>query len=431
MYFLKNFIKKIIPVFFIDWYHFILSFLGALIYGFPSRRFKVIGVTGTNGKSTVVNLTARILEGAGFKTASISSVRFKIGEREWQNELKMTMPGRFKIQQFLRQAVDAGCKYAVLEVTSEGIKQYRHRFIDFNTAVLTNITPEHIESHGSFEKYKQAKSELFKITKGMHILNLDDKSAEEFLQFEAESKYGFRIRNYESRIKDKNFKTLKFVEAEDTQLMANGSNFNIQDLNFKINLLGEFNIYNTLTAICVGLSQNISLEKMRDILKSEKGVPGRMEIVVSKPFTVIVDYAHTPDALEKVYQTVKKIKLPEAKIIGVLGAAGGGRDKWKRPEMGKLAALFCDYIILTNEDPYDENPNQILSEIKSGITNNQETIINLYEILDRRGAIEKALSLAKAGDIVIITGKGNEPWMCIEDGKKISWDDRQIVKGLT
>src|SRR3989344_6352679 len=170
---MKNLIKKFIPLFLLSWYHFLLSFLGAILYRFPSRKIKVIGVTGTNGKTTAVHLIIAILEKAGFKTASLSSIQFKIGEKVWPNTFRMTMPGRFVIKKFLRKAVDAGCQYAVLEVASEGIKQHRHRFINFEAAVFTNLTPEHIESHGSFENYKKAKGEFFKAVKNIHIINAD------------------------------------------------------------------------------------------------------------------------------------------------------------------------------------------------------------------------------------------------------------------
>jgi UDP-N-acetylmuramyl tripeptide synthase len=179
----------------------------------------------------------------------------------------------------------------------------------------------------------------------------------------------------------------------------------------------------------VALSQNIDLKICQRALEKIKFLPGRMEIVVEKPFKVIVDYAHTPKELESVYQFVKfKLKNQKSKIIGVLGSAGGGRDKWKRPVLGEIASQYCDFIILTNEDPYDEDPGQILSEIKTGILNSQFPISNLFEILDRREAIRKAISLAKENDIVIITGKGSEPWICVAHGKKIPWDDRKVVK---
>lgn len=364
----------------------------------------MIGVTGTKGKSTVVEMTARILEKSGYKTASISSIKFKIGEKEWPNTLKMTMPGRFKLQKVLRQAVKEDCKCAVLEITSEGIKQHRHRFIDFDGAVFTNLTPEHIEVHKGFENYKKAKGKLFQLVEKskkknkFSVINIDDSNADYFLNFNTGRKYTYAINNKNAEITP-------------------------EKISLEISLPAEFNIYNSLAAVCVGLSQGIDLDKILNILKEIKGIPGRMELVIEKPFKVFVDYAHTSDSLEKVYKTLGK------GLICVFGSCGGGRDKWKRPEMGKIAAKYCDKIILTNEDPYNENPSQILSEIKSGIPDTKYKIQDtIYEILDRREAINKALSLAKKDDIVIITGKGCEPWMCVAHGKKIPWDDRKIVK---
>lgn len=385
------------PSFLLNLYHQFWPFLGAVIYGFPSQKLKVIGVTGTNGKTTVVHMATEILEKAGYKVASISSLRFKIENREWNNMLKMTMPGRMKIQKFLRQAVDAGCQYCVMEVTSEGIKQYRHKFIDFDIAVFTNLTPEHVERHGGFENYKKAKGELFKAAKTA-ITNLDDANAGYFSNLCKGKKYGYSIKN-------KNF-------------------------DFKLSLPGEFNLSNALAAAYVGLSQGINIQTIKRALEDFTGVPGRMEIVVSEPFTVIVDYAHTPDALEKVYKAIYdlrfKIYEPKgAKMICVLGAAGGGRDKWKRPVMGKIAAQYCDKIILTDEDPYKENAFKIIDEIRGGIQNTKYKILDTT--LDRREAIKKALQIAKPDDVVIITGKGAEPLMITKQGG-IPWDDRNVAR---
>jgi len=380
-------IQKSVLGFIMSFYHQMWPALGAVIYGFPAKKIKIIGITGTNGKTTVVHLATEILEAAGYKVASISSLRFKIGEKEWKNGLKMTMPGRMKIQKFLRQAADAQCQYVVMEVTSEGIKQYRHKFLDFDVAVFTNLTPEHIESHGGLENYKRAKGELFKIAKTA-IINLDDENAEYFSAFCKGKKYGYSIES--------------------------GS------IDIVTPLPGKFNLYNALAAAYVGLSQGVDMEVIKNTLEKSKGVPGRMEVVIKEPFPVIVDYAHTPDALEKVYKTVRG----SHKLVCVLGAAGGGRDKWKRPQMGKIAAHYCDEIILTNEDPYDEDPGRILSEIKSGIS---PSVLKLYEILDRREAIKKALQVARRGDTVIITGKGAEPWLMTKEGR-VSWDDREIVR---
>ncbi|MBZ9578019.1 UDP-N-acetylmuramoyl-L-alanyl-D-glutamate--2,6-diaminopimelate ligase [Patescibacteria group bacterium] len=385
----KELIKKFIPGFLLGFYHYSLALIGAFLYGFPSQKLTVIGVTGTSGKSTVVELAADIFQEAGFKVASLSSIRFKIRDKEWENRLKMTMPGRLKLQKFLKQAVKAGCKYVVLEVTSEGIEQYRHKFINFGIAALTNLSPEHIESHGGFEKYRAAKAKLFQQTKKTHIINMDDGNAKYFLKFPAEKKIKYGINDAE--ISPKNLK-----------------------------LLGNFNLYNAITASKIAMSQGISLEICKRALEKIKGIPGRMEIVIKEPFTVIIDYAHTPQSLKEVYETIKNNK----RMVCVLGACGGGRDKWKRPVLGKIAAEHCQEAIITNEDPYDEEPMEIIEQVAEGAQGKAR------KILDRKEAIKKALELANPGDIVIITGKGSEPWMCVAKGKKIPWDDRQMVKDL-
>lgn len=399
-------VRKLIPSFLIGWYHFLLAFLAAAVYERPSQDLKVIGVTGTDGKTTTVNLIAKILEETGHKTALMSSISFKIGEKELANKLKMTMPGRFAIQRFLRQAVKEGCECAVLEVSSEGIKQHRHRFIDFEAAVLTNLSPEHIERHGGFENYRNAKIKLFKATKNIHIVNLDDENAKYFLQLSAKKKYGYTIvgdpiSNYGGRI----------------------STISNKDIQLKLQLLGDFNIYNALAAICVGLSQGIDLEICQRAVEKAEGIPGRMEVVIQEPFRVIVDYAVTPNALEKAYQTLNsKFQNPNSKMICVLGACGGGRDKWKRKVLGEIAGKYCDEIIVTNEDPYDENPMEIIEQVAKGAGEQAK------KILDRREAIKMALTLARPGDTVVITGKGCEPWICVAGGKKIPWDDREVVR---
>lgn len=406
--------KKNIPFFLINWYHFFLAFLGAVIFRFPAKKIKVIGVTGTNGKSTTIEMITKIFEENGFKTAVLSSIKFKIREKEWPNTLRMTMPGRFIIQKFLRQAVEKKCDYALLEVTSEGIKQHRHRFINFEAAVFTNLSPEHIEAHGGFKNYKAAKGKLFQATKNIHIINLDDKNVDYFLQFKAKKKYIYQFKDKIAKIK---------VINEKSEILEE-----INNLEIKLKLPGEFNIYNALAAICTGLSQGIDLKMCQKVLENIESIPGRMEEVVSNPFKIIVDYAFTPNALEKVYSVLAN-KLNKNKLICVLGACGGGRDKWKRPVLGEIAAKYCNEIIITNEDPYDEDPYQILSMVKSGIFKSQQfPASNFYEIIDRKNAIKKAIELAKPGDIIIITGKGCEPSICLKNGKRIPWDDRKVAR---
>ena len=394
----KQIAKKFIPKFLLKVYHFKLALLGAVIFGFPgnNKNIKIIGVTGTSGKSTTVDLICRILQEAGFKVASFSTVRFKIGDKEWQNELKMTMPGRMKVQKFLRQAINEKCQFAVLEVSSEGVRQYRHKFINFDAVVFTNLNKEHIESHGSFENYRNEKLKLFKASKNLHIINADDNNAKYFFDLPANKKIKFGI---------KDLKNIKLRPIS----------FEIEGQKINLNLLGEFNIYNALAAITVAKAYGVKPEIYKKALEKAKGIPGRMEIVSREPL-VIVDYAHTPDQLESVYKSFEK-----APLVCVLGSCGGGRDKWKRPVLGEIANKYCREIIVTNEDPYDENPTDIINQVAK--TAGQ----NVKRIIDRKEAIKTALNMATPEDTVIITGKGSEPWMCLENDKKIPWSDKNIV----
>ncbi len=422
---MKYFLKKFIPVFLIDKYHYLQTFLGAFWYRFPSRKIKVIGITGTNGKSTTINLITRILEKAGFKVASASSIKFKIQNKNWPNKLRMTMMGGFQLQKFLRQAIDADCEYAVLEITSEGIKQYRHKFINFELAGITNLTPEHIEAHKGFENYKKAKGKLFQAVKNIHIVNLDDEHVDYFLGFPANKKYGYGLENPKFQFSSSNeILNLNFqkIVAQNFQTSSNGVTFFVNNIEFNLELLGQFNVYNALLAICIGLSQGIDLKTCQKALEKAEGIPGRMETVISKPFRVIVDYAFTPNALEQVYQTLTTRPGLVGKMICVLGSCGGGRDKWKRPVLGEIAAKYCDKIIITNEDPYDEDPMEIINQVFDG------TKGKALKILKRREAIKKALNLANPGDLVIITGKGCEPSICLAGDKQIPWDDRKVVR---
>ncbi|MGC9048988.1 MAG: Mur ligase family protein [Patescibacteria group bacterium] len=434
----KSLIKKILPKFLILGYHRFLAYLAMIIYQWPSRKMIVIGVTGTAGKSTVVNLIGRILEEAGYKVGWTSTLNFKIDQREWLNTTKMTMLGRFALQKILRQMLEAGCQYAVIETSSEGIVQSRHLGIDYDLAIFTNLAPEHIESHGSFEKYRSSKGKLFaklmkqkpKIInhqriKRAIIVNLDDNNADYFLQFPAEEYYGFTFSETDRQMHLSGANKINVIRARNIKLNQDGSGFMVQNSKFKVNLLGEFNVYNSLAAITVALSQNVGLAVCQKALEKVKNIPGRLEIVINKPIKVIVDYAHTPDSLEKVYQLISKIKSSTSKIIAVLGSAGGGRDKWKRPKMGEIASEYADEVIVTNEDPYDENPEEIIEQVASGVSDK-----NVYKILDRGQAIKKAISLAKPGDLVIITGKGCEQCIMGPGGKKIPWDDRRVVREI-
>ncbi len=411
--FLKTAAKKAMPEFAVGGYHFLMALAAAAYCRFPSRRIKVIGVTGTNGKSTTTMMIAAILSRAGFKTAVSSSIEFKIGDRVWKNRSRMTMPGRFALQKFLRRAADENCRYAVVEVSSEGVAQHRHRFIRFEAAVLTNLTPEHIESHGGFENYRAAKGKFFAACRNFHIINGDDPGAEFFAAFPAAHRYVYGIHHVFS-----GRPAAERITAAKVGLSPGGSSFESDGVNFKLRLPGEFNVYNALAAIAVARAQDVPPEVCRAALEDIGAIPGRMEKVFGGDFDVFVDYAVTPDSLEKAYQTVRAGLA--GKLICVLGACGGGRDRWKRPVMGHLAQKYCDRIFITSEDPYDEDPDRIIQEIAPAAA-------GACRITDRKEAIHRALAAAGKGDRVIITGKGCEDSMCLAGGRKIPWSDKGIV----
>ena len=377
-------------------YHFTLGLIAEIIYFFPSWRIKVIGVTGTKGKTTTIELLDAILEQAGYRTALLSSIRVKLARDSKINTFGNTQPGRFFIQSFLREAVRKKCRYAVLEVTSQGIVLFRHRFIKWRQAVITNLSPEHIEAHGSFEAYRRAKFRFLKYAsrRGASIfINGDDEQSEYF-------------RNA--------FKERRPIIYSKTDL----PNFSNKVFNL---LPGEFNKENLAAAASVAGTLGIGQEIIKEAIEHFPGVPGRMEFVQREPFAVVVDYAHTPDSLELVYQTLTE-KNRKGGLICVLGSAGGGRDKWKRPKLGEIASRYCKEIILTDEDPFDEDPAQIIAEIKAGVT-----VPDVSEVLNRKQAIFKAIGIAKPGDTVIITGKGSESYLRVADGKQIPWSDKTIA----
>lgn len=389
-------------------YHFLLAFVGAVYYRFPSRKIFIVGVTGTKGKTSVTEIINKILEEAGHKTALLNTIHFKIGEKEERNLFKMTMPGRFFIQRFLRDAIDAKCKYAILEMTSEGAKHFRHKFIALDALVFTNIAREHIESHGTFQNYLNAKLKIARALEKSSkkdktiIANIDDEHGEKFLNINVKNKIPFSLKDAESYMLSEKFTEITF-----------------DNLKMHLKLLGRFNIYNVLSAMYFAKSQNIDIITIRKAVVKFTGVEGRVEkIEEGQNFTVIVDYAHTKESLEALYKTFDK-----SEKICVLGSAGGGRDKWKRPEMGGIADKYCKYIILTNEDPYDEDPMQILEEMKAGIKSKIPEVV-----LDRREAIRKAFTLAQENDIVLITGKGTDPYIMEASERKTLWSDVKVVK---
>ncbi|MDO8669789.1 MAG: UDP-N-acetylmuramoyl-L-alanyl-D-glutamate--2,6-diaminopimelate ligase [Candidatus Buchananbacteria bacterium] len=439
---MKQTIKKFIPRKILDNYHKSLALGSKLAYLNPSQKMIVIGVTGTNGKSTTVFMIARILEEAGYRVGATSTALFKIGDKEWLNDKKMTMLGRNELQKILRDMVSAGCQYAVIETSSEGIKQYRHLGVNYDVAVFTNLTPEHLEAHGSFENYKKAKEELFaklkydghkeiggkKIDK-IIVANTDDEHIKDFIKYQADAKYGFGLKgkSQDGELKAK-------VEADNIVLGEQGVSFDVYDFKINLKLFGQFNVYNALSAITVAQSQGIDISICKSALEKIENIPGRMEFInEGQNFKVLVDYAPEPESLRQLYDSINKHNLVDhsRKIIHVLGSCGGGRDRARRPVLGRLAASHSDYVVITNEDPYDDDPQEIMKEVAEGAqAGGKEINKNLFKILDRREAIKKAMSLAVAGDLVLLTGKGCEQAIAVKGGQKIPWDERQVAREI-
>lgn len=373
-------------------YHPAMAFVAACLYGFPSRSLTVIGVTGTKGKSTTVELVAHILESAGKSVAVSSSVR--------NTDTGMTMPGCFKLQRLLREAVSRGCEYAVIEVTSQGVAQGRHLFIRFTVAAFLNLAPEHVEAHGGFEKYRAAKVAFFayaaKNPNAVFVVNKDDASTPYFA-----------------------------AAAGSHRVTAFGA---VQEPPF---LKGQFNEYNAGAALAIASTLGLDPALARAAIDSFRGVRGRMESidVGARPFSVVVDYAVTPDSLRAVYEN-----FAGKNIIGVFGCTGGGRDVWKRGVMGGIAGERCASVVLTDDDSYDEDPEAIMNDIEKGLLGASrggwKRDINYWKIADRRAAIRKALSIAGSGDVVLITGKGGDAWLRMAHGRKIPWSDQDAVRDM-
>lgn len=357
-----------------------------LIYGFPSRGMFVIGVTGTDGKTTTTSLIYHILKTAGKKVAMITTVGAYIGDKKYETGFHVTTPSSFTLQKYISRAKREKCDYLVLEVTSHGLFQNRTFGINFQIGVLTNITHEHLDYHKTYKNYLLAKLKLLKQSKTV-ILNKDDQS----------------------------FELIKPILKE-KQIIA----YSLADsFPFKTNLLSPFNKSNCLAAVATSRSIGIDEKIIRKALTSFKLPPGRQEVIYNRNFQVMIDFAHTPNAFAQILPSLKK--LTKGKLIHVFGAAGQ-RDSSKRPEMGRQSAKFADVIILTSEDPRDEKVSQINSEIRQGM----KTAKKVFDIPDREKAIKYAISIAKRGDVVVLTGKGHEQSINLGKGE-VPWNDAKIA----
>ncbi len=387
--------------------HLPLAVLALLYYRFPSRQLKVIGVTGTDGKTTTVSLIYHILREAGLSVAMVSTVSARIGGEEIETGFHVTAPSPRLLQKLLRKMVDQGVKYAILEVTSHGLDQFRLFGIDFEIGVLTNITREHLDYHQTFENYLRAKAKLFGHSKTI-VINRDDESYE-YLQRQAKNK------------------TLPAGRQERQILtygIKNEADFTPKKFSFQTKLPGEYNQYNCLAAIAAASILGVASKTIKEAVAGFAGISGRMEeINEGQDFRVLIDFAHTPNALKQVLGALKEPLRKGSKLIAVFGAAGL-RDKGKRPIMGEIAGRLADLVILTAEDPRTEKAEEICREIAAGC---RKAEIRPTIIPDRTEAIKFAVKKAKKGDILIVCGKGHEKSMCFGE-KEYPWSDEKAVR---
>jgi UDP-N-acetylmuramoyl-L-alanyl-D-glutamate--2,6-diaminopimelate ligase len=406
-----------------------LAALAAAFHGHPGRRLRVIGVTGTDGKSTVVHLVTHLLEVAGHRCALLSTVQCKVGERIWPNETRFTTPEAPEVQALLAEAVAAGADYAVLESTSHGLALHRLDECEYDVAAMTNVTADHLDFHRSREEYTAAKGRLFAMldesvekagVEKVAVLNADDPASDYFRSLTSARTVTYGIEETAD------------VRATDIRPLDWGSRFRLTtpdgDEEVALGLPGEFNVYNALAAAAVALSQRMALVDIAQGIAGFPGVPGRLErIDEGQPFTVVVDFAHAPEALRRVLSFLRERR--RGRLIAVFGCIGE-RERPRRAGMGRAAAELADFSILTNDNPFGEDPDAIIAEIVQGLREaGRHEGHHFVPIADRREAIAHAFAMAVEGDIVLLAGKGHEQSITIGD-TVIPWDDRRVAREL-
>ncbi|MFA7286398.1 MAG: UDP-N-acetylmuramyl-tripeptide synthetase [Patescibacteria group bacterium] len=404
-------------------------------YGWPSEKLIVIGVTGTKGKSTTANIIAQLLESAGQVVGLTSTATMKVGPTEWLSQTGMTMPGRFALQRMLRDMHRAGCTYAVIETSSEGIAQYRHSGIHYDCVLLTNLFPEHLESHGSYEAYRAAKGKLFqhlhrsrpkKIngrTISQHtVLNADDKEFSFYRELAAGTFWSFGVGNGQELTDEHrlSYRTMS-LDAKGATILLGGQMAQSP-------FLFGFNVENVAAAALVCLAFGFSWPSIVTGIAALKPVPGRQEFIqCGQPFLVMIDYTHEPTSMRALYRHLAV--LSHKRVLQIIGPTGGGRDRWRRPVMGEVAAAHADVVISTTDDPYDDDPAVLADELLAGAVKVQQQgrSVVLEKIVDRRAAIARAFALAAPGDLVLISGRGAEQTMAVANGVRLQWDDRVVA----
>lgn len=404
-----------------------LAGVAAGFYGHPSREVGVVGVTGTDGKTTTSYLIDGLLRAAGRRTGMVGTVAVRIGDDVSDHGTRQTTPESVDLQRYLRAMVDAGAGWATLEATSHGLAMHRLDGITFRIAAVTNVTSEHLDFHGTVEAYRRAKSALFARVgeaRGTAVVNVDDPGAEAMLAFAD----GATIVRYGASGRDTE------VRAIDVVADARGSRFRIETSGWgaaavDLPLIGDFNVANALCATAVALAAGVDLLTIAGALRTPPAIPGRMAtIAAGQPFSVVIDYAHTPDALTKVLTLLRSLH-PEGRLIVVFGSAGE-RDLEKRPRQGGVASRLADYAVITTEDPRNEDAGEIVDQIAAGaLAAGAREGDGFDRVVDRREAIHRALAAARPGDCVLLAGKGHERSI-IWGREKRPWDEAGVATEL-
>lgn len=416
-------------------YHKTKGVSAAILRGFPSAKMIVIGITGTNGKTTVANMLGHILEANKDKVGLATTINIWTGNRKWINETKMTTLTPFALQGLLRQMVNQKCKYAIVETTSHALSQHRTWGIFYDIAIFTNLTHDHLDYHKTLENYKIAKGLLFKnLATSLRkpnmpkiaIINTDDTASDYFKSFTADKTYTFAIDNI-ATIKSPD----QYIWASNIVLNKTSTNFILNTptgtIDIGLKLLGRFNVSNALAAVSAAYSLGIGLSVIKTGLESIWKIPGRMEHVANKlGLNIIIDYAHTPDGFTKVLESVRPIT--DGNLIVVFGATGD-RDKSKRPTLGTITSRFADYMVLTEEDPGSEDPKDIINQVLEGVDKEKFREHNLKIIIDRKEAIKHALEQSKPGDTILLLAIGAQTIM-IKNGQKIPYNEREVVEDI-
>ncbi|MFC7442324.1 UDP-N-acetylmuramoyl-L-alanyl-D-glutamate--2,6-diaminopimelate ligase [Laceyella putida] len=400
-----------------------MAIVAAEFYRHPTSELKLIGITGTNGKTTTSYLIEKLLGDAGRHTGVIGTVQMKIGDKTFPT--KNTTPEALELQKAFRMMRDEGCEYSVIEVSSHGLALGRTRGSQFHIGVFTNLTQDHLDYHNTMEEYRQAKGLLFSqlgnryasdpAENAFAVLNADDDASSYYAAITPAQVVTYGI----DRPAD--------VRAVGIRITGQGTAFTLETFrgtcDITLQLIGKFNVYNALAAVSVGLIEGLTLAEIKESLEQIPGVNGRFEPVnAGQPYTVLVDYAHTPDSLENVLTTIRE--FARNKVTCVVGC-GGDRDRTKRPLMAQIAAKYSDLAIFTSDNPRSEKPETIIQDMVAGIADSKRE--NVATIVDRRQAIKEAIRLAEPGDIILIAGKGHETYQEIQ-GIRYDFDDREVAR---